>query len=230
MSKQMTKREAWEIVGGLSAPSKMPETSYGLSALRCPTGSKLAKIEGTVCFDCYALKGRYMMPNVADAHARRQAALDKALTGENGEWWEYLSAWTTLLSGVKHHRWHDSGDIQSVAHLYMITSIALATPETEHWLPTKETGIVKEYMKEWGREWPKNLTVRISASKVDHTYGGPDSKQTTSMVYNDSSNVPESAHVCPIYSKPELKAANCADVGCFACWNKSVALVAYPKH
>jgi hypothetical protein len=223
---KMTKTKAWEIVGGLSAPSKMPETSYGLSALRCPTGSALAKIPGTVCFDCYALKGRYAMPTVSDAHARRQAALDRALTNENGEWWEYLSAWVTLLSGVKHHRWHDSGDIQSAAHLYMITSIALATPDTKHWLPTKETGIVKDYTKEWG-SFPSNLTVRISASKIDKVYG---SSGPTSMVYSTDEAVPATAHKCPIYSDPALKAANCADVGCFACWNNNVKTVAYPQH
>lgn len=221
----MNKTQAWKIVGGLSAPSKMPETSYGLSALRCITGSALAKIPGTVCYDCYALKGRYMMPNVSEAHARRQAALDRALTGENGEWWEYLSAWIVLLRGVKHHRWHDSGDIQSASHLYMITSIALATPDTKHWLPTKETGIVKEYLKEWG-PFPSNLAVRISASKVDWFT----SHQVSSMVYSDEQYVPATAHKCPIYSRPDLKAANCADAGCFACWDPTVKTVAYPKH
>ena len=223
-TKRMTKAQAWEIVGGLSAPSKMPETSYGLSALRCITGSALAKIPGTVCYDCYALKGRYMMPNVSEAHARRQAALDRAMSDQ--EFFSlYVEAWKVLLRGVKHHRWHDSGDIQSASHLYMITSIALATPDTEHWLPTKETGIVKEYLKGWG-SFPSNLAVRISASKVDKVYG---SSGPTSMVYTTNS-LPENAHVCPIYSRPDLKEANCADAGCFACWNKNVKTVAYPKH
>ena len=48
----------------LSNVSKMPGKSISLDAFECKTGSKLAKIKGSVCFDCYARKGMYRMPNV----------------------------------------------------------------------------------------------------------------------------------------------------------------------
>ena len=55
----MLKKEANEIVGGLSAPGKMPCPSINLPAVACVTGAKLAQVPGTTCHGCYALKGRY---------------------------------------------------------------------------------------------------------------------------------------------------------------------------
>ncbi len=52
----MLKKEAKQITGGLSAPGKMPGPSYNLPAWACITGSKLAKIPGTICNKCYAKK------------------------------------------------------------------------------------------------------------------------------------------------------------------------------
>ena len=43
-------KEAHAIAGSIGYPSKMPGTSYGLSAEKCITGSKLAQIEGSTCF------------------------------------------------------------------------------------------------------------------------------------------------------------------------------------
>ena len=55
----------------LSNTSKMPGLSISLDARHCVTGSKLAKIPGTTCHGCYALKYRYRMPIVRAAMARR---------------------------------------------------------------------------------------------------------------------------------------------------------------
>ena len=93
----MKLKEALEIVGGLSNPSKMPCHSYGISAHLCITGAKLVNIEGSVCGDCYALKGMYgdWNKNVSNAHAKRAEAINLAstsrmflrkLTGNSGHW------------------------------------------------------------------------------------------------------------------------------------------------
>jgi hypothetical protein len=60
----MLKIQAKEIIGGdLSATTKMPCKSFNLPAWECKTGSKLAKIPGTVCHGCYAMKGKlYKIP------------------------------------------------------------------------------------------------------------------------------------------------------------------------
>ena len=66
-----TVKQAWEEVGGLSKPSKMPSYGYSLSAYKCIIGAKLRKVKGSTCGGCYALKGRYVFPNVQDALDRR---------------------------------------------------------------------------------------------------------------------------------------------------------------
>ena len=125
----MYKKQASTITGGLSQPGKMPEGSYNLPAAACQTGQILAKVEGTPCSGCYALKGRYRFPNVKDALARRLDSL------KHPDW---VRAMTVLITGIKHFRWHDSGDIQSSWHLQQIFKVCEATPDTMHWLPTQE--------------------------------------------------------------------------------------------
>ena len=75
----MKTSEALKIVGGLSKPSKMPGWAYGLPAAECKTGSKLAKIPGSVCSGCYALKGCYVFPVVQAAQYRRLEAIRSPL-------------------------------------------------------------------------------------------------------------------------------------------------------
>ena len=74
----MLKKEAKEITGGLSAPSKMPGPAYNLPASQCITGQKLVKVPGSTCAGCYALKGRYrkIPANVQKALKRRLKALE----------------------------------------------------------------------------------------------------------------------------------------------------------
>ena len=224
---KMTKLEATQNVGGLSHPSKMPGPAFGLAATKCKTGSKLAKVEGSVCHDCYALKGRYVMPNVAAAHARRLEILVAALSSPAAmEIW--IQSMSRLMEGVPLYRWHDSGDIQSADHLSLIVAVCIATPATRHWLPTKELKLLKQWRAAGGIV-PSNLTIRVSGHMVDQTPGTTASPQG-SMVYTDVAALPPEAHVCPIYSKPELAAKTCTDAGCNACWQNDVALVAYPKH
>ena len=75
----MNTKEALQIVGGLSKPSKMPGWAYGLPAKECKTGSKLVKIPGSVCHGCYALKGCYVFKVVQDAQYRRLKSIRSPL-------------------------------------------------------------------------------------------------------------------------------------------------------
>ena len=64
----MKTSEALKIIGGsLSKPSKMPGWSIGLPAKECKTGGKLQAVPGSVCYDCYAMKGCYVFKVVQDA-------------------------------------------------------------------------------------------------------------------------------------------------------------------
>ena len=65
------------ITGTLSKPSKMPGFAYGIPAKECQTGAKLREVKGSTCFNCYALKGCYVFPNVQAAQYKRLEATRK---------------------------------------------------------------------------------------------------------------------------------------------------------
>jgi hypothetical protein len=213
-SLSMTDLEA--IVGGLSAPSKMPGYAYSLPARECKTGSKLRNVQGSTCSCCYAMKGRYVFPKV-------QAALYRRLESLSDPRW--IDAMAELINrrSVKHphFRWHDSGDIQSLDHLRAIVRVCELTPHVSHWIPTREYRIVAEYRKTYG-DFPPNLNVRMSAhmigGKAPHFDG-----LTISTVSTDSAQYPD-ALKCPAPSQGN----ECGD--CRACWNPDVLHVDYHKH
>lgn len=213
MVKPMLKGVANTVVGGLSRTSKMPGPSFGTSAFDCQTGSKLRAVEGSVCAKCYARKGQYIWPNVREAHARRMSKLLKAISDPTARA-QWVSAMVSLLDGVAHFRWHDSGDLQSAAHFELIRDVVLATPKTRHWLPTKEPRYVDR------ARVPANLVVRVSAPMIDQL--PPKSWPNTSTVH--SGKAPKGAHVCPA---PKQDGA-CGK--CRACWTSTVATVSYHQH
>ena len=151
----MLKKEAKEITGGLSKPSKMPGPAYNLPAPKCITGSTLVNIIGSVCNGCYALKGRYNFRNVRLALARRLESLTHP---------QWVYAMIVLIKGEEVFRWHDSGDLQSVQHLKNIFEVCNKTPETSHWLPTREAKFLKLMDPE---VLPKNLIIRMSSHMID---------------------------------------------------------------
>ena len=148
-------KEAHKITGGLSKPSKMPGPAHNLPAARCITGAKLAKVPGSVCAGCYALKGRYRFKNVQDALNRRLKAL------EDPRW---VQAMVVLIKNHKFFRWHDSGDIQSPEHLKNIFEVCKQTPETRHWLPTREARFLSLMDP---AVVPSNLKIVLSDHMVD---------------------------------------------------------------
>lgn len=158
----LTLGEALVIIGGLSNPSKMPWYSWSISAHDCVTGSKLREIADSVCSKCYAMKGNYVFRNVKEAHARRKAGLANDRFVE-----AFVTALTLLYEKQKkvpkenRFRWHDAGDLQDLEHLTRINSICEQTPFLVHYLPTKETGIVREWLKQ-GNVIAPNLFIKLS--------------------------------------------------------------------
>ena len=198
----MLKKEARKITGGLSKPSKMPGPSYNLPAQACITGAKLAKIPGTVCYGCYAMKFRYRFKKARLAMARRLESL------KHPRW---VEAMTALIHGEEHFRWHDSGDIQSVEHLKKIFEVCNATPETSHWLPTREA----KFLPLNTDSIPKNLIIRMSSHRID---------QAPVKSWPWTSTVSTGDFTCPA-SKQGNECGSCRN-----CWNREVANVSYPKH
>ena len=200
----MLKKEANIIVGGLSAPGKMPCPSINLPAASCITGSLMALIEGTTCYGCYALKGRYNFKYTKIAMARRLEAL------KDSRW---VRAMITLMKGRPHFRWHDSGDIQSAWHLARILEVCKQTPDTKHWLPTRESRLLALMDPE---VIPKNLLIRLSATKVN---GAASRSWPWTSTVTDGKD-----KTCPA---PD-QGGQCKS--CRNCWDKSIKNVIYAKH
>ena len=200
----MLKKEANQIVGGLSTPGKMPCYSINLPAAACKTGQIMARVPGTTCHGCYAMKGRYRFKNTKIAMARRLAALAHA---------SWITAMVTLMKGFKHFRWHDSGDLQGAQHLKNILEVCKRTPDTKHWLPTREARLLALMDPDI---IPKNLIIRLSATKVNGAAGK--SWPWTSTVTDGKGKT------CPA---PD-QGGQCKS--CRNCWDRSIKNVIYAKH
>ena len=209
-------KEAELAVGNLSRPSKMPSYAWSISARRCNVGSKLAKVKGSVCEGCYALKGRYMFSNTQDALERRYNAWDS----DRAKW---VDAMIYLMHNKQHivnagvFRFFDSGDIQGRAMLDDINTVAWASPTIRFWLPTKEYKLVKNYDKEIA----PNLVIRVSAPTVDKGFSG---YTHISTVYNKDNIDTAEGHICPS-SKQDNQCGSCR-----ACWSDKVSEVSYIAH
>ena len=208
-------KEIEKKIGTLSNPSKMPSYAWGISAKKCVTGSKLAKIKGTICNKCYALKNHYVFRNVYDAHEIRRKAIKLP------EWVDYMAELLTLkyknlTKSKRYHRWFDSGDIQSFAHMMKIFEVCELTPHIRYWLATREYQFIKDIKQE---DVPKNLCLRVSAIKVDSKQ--PTFWKWTSGVHKDKKPI---GRVCPAYKQD----GECKD--CRACWDRRVKQVSYKEH
>ena len=200
----MKTEEALKIIGGsLSKPSKMPGWSIGLPAKECKTGGKLQAVPGSVCFDCYAMKGCYVFKVVQDAQYRRLAAIKHPL---------WVGAMAHLINSKKANvfRWHDSGDVQDEEHLIKIFAVCKLTPKIKHWLPTREA-----WIKAFLPECPENLVIRFSAPMVD---------QEAPASWPNSSEVVTAGATCPAAQQDN----ECRD--CRACWDSNIKTIKYGKH
>jgi len=199
----MNTKEAWQLVGGLSKPSKMPGWSIGIPAKECNTGSKLVNVKGSVCEGCYALKGCYVFAVVQKAQYKRLEAI------QHPDW---VLAMATLINSKKPDvfRWHDSGDVQDVQHLEKIFEVCRLTPNKRHWMPTREAWI-KDHM----HAAPANLVIRFSSPMVDQ---GP----VTS--WPNTSTVSTKSRTCPAPDNNN----ECGS--CRACWDPLVKNIEYGKH
>ena len=197
----------------LSNVSKMPGKSISLDAFECKTGSKLAEIPGSVCFDCYARKGMYRMPNVRNKMVERMAFFNAI---------DFVPRMVDELDRTRnpHFRWFDSGDVQNVRMALNIIDVIKATPNKKHWIPTKERKIWLEALKI--QPLPDNAVLRFSATMVNAA--PPEAWKHSSMVINDFKGAAPVGHECPA----PKQGGKCGE--CRACWSHDVKTITYHKH
>jgi len=213
----MTKTQAAIACGSLTSTSKMPCKSYSLPTEACVTGFKMAQLPGSICSKCYADKGFYKMyaNNIKPAQFSR-------LDSINGEFW--VSGMVSHIGNDAFFRWHDSGDLQNLEHLEKIAAVCQATPDTMHWLPTREYGFIKSYITKHGKtSIPKNLIIRLSAMYPDKPVQIPASLQNVPGI--TASNVHTKT---PMGSPCKAPSQNGACLDCRECWTDNV--VSYALH
>ena len=197
-------KEAKTITGSMTRTSKMPGLSYSLPAWECKTGAKLAKIKGSVCAGCYAMKGNYTRyPAIKAAQYVRL----KAITDPR-----WVSAMVTQIKRQKFFRWHDAGDIQSAEHLQKIFEVCRLTPDTKHWMPTREAQFLKDIDP---AQVPDNLIIRMSSHMID---------QSPVTFWPHTSTVGSSTRTCPA---PD-QGGKCGS--CRTYWDRKIPNIEYGKH
>jgi hypothetical protein len=214
MNKAQTEKLAKSLSIKLSSPGKMPGFTFALPAQACITGSKLRKVEGSVCSKCYACKGHYCF---GATKALREHNLDAVR--QSGQWVSDLIRFLQE-SGQPQFRFHDSGDLQSLGHLNQIVAVARAVPGCKFWLPTKEYAIVNSYLRGTPEGFPSNLCVRVSMPMIGQapkSYNG----LPTATVNSDCDTFN-----CPVKNGLE----GCDTYNCRKCWDKGEANINYHKH
>ena len=211
---------AWDLVGGLSNPTKMPGYSYSLPATSCKSGKKLRKVKDSVCSRCYAHKGMYVFPCVKHAMKRRLKSI-------------YRKGWVEAMVFLLHHqkssdcfRWHDSGDIQSITHFKRLVKVCALTPHIKFWLPTHEKKMVLDAIRS-GVTIPKNLVIRFSSCMIN----APVRVQDVSLFNASSTFVGEMDAKRKKIERPcnaPKRGGKC--VNCRLCWDKLVKAVSYKLH
>ena len=187
----------------------MPGYSYSLPASMCPVGSKLRLIPHSTCSKCYAFRGHYNYNNVKNSLAKRLESLNDLPK------WISCMSWLINHTGTTHFRWHDSGDIQSTAHLEAIIAVCDNTKQVSHWLPTREYHVVTKWLK--SHTTPANLIIRLSAPML--------MKPPPNLNGCHTSTVGASiGYACPAHDQND----ECQS--CRACWDKDIPNVDYRPH
>jgi hypothetical protein len=159
----------------------------------------------------------YSFPVVRNAQQRRLDILASNLNDWKRDMTELIRRKYRNKTGDSAvFRWHDSGDLQSLEHFEAIIQIARDFPTIRFWIPTKEIGIVRKWIRR-NREFPTNLAVRVSAPMI-----GSAAKPIPGAL---SSTVGAGVgYACPAYGQ----GGTCGP--CRACWDTSVPSVDYPQH
>jgi hypothetical protein len=132
---------------------------------------------------------------------------------------DWVDDMVTALAKQKYFRWFDSGDVYHPALAFKIYLVMERTPQVKHWLPTKSYNLnrirpILERMK-----LLPNVSVRYSSPSMVGEFG--QDHGSTVIPYAET---PTKATLCEAYTR----GGKCGD--CRACWDKNVAVVAYPAH
>lgn len=185
--------------------------SWSLQALdTCPGSVSSPGVLVDACKGCYATTGNYRYPNV------------KAPRLENRDDWqriEWCDDMVRALDKDRFFRWFDSGDMYTLGLAEKILEVMQRTPWCSHWLPTRMHKFPKFRAVLCDMQALPNVMVRFSSDSVRGEYV---KGLHGSVIVPDAETLPDGVSLCGAYSRE----GKCG--GCRACWNKDVAVIAYP--
>ncbi len=197
----------------LSKAGKMPCRSWSLEALEtCPASKNKDGSLVDACKGCYATTGNYRFPNV------------KAPRVHNKSDWK-RDAWVDdmvkELDNDRYFRWFDSGDMYDSRLARKILAVCKATPWVKHWIPTRMHKFAKfaDVLAELDKL--PNVALRLSSDSVT---GETINARTSSTIIPTAEDATDNMTVCEAYNRD----GKCDT--CRACWDKDVAVIAYPAH
>jgi hypothetical protein len=120
-----------------------------------------------------------------------------------------------------HFRWFDSGDMYSVKLARKMLAVMRRTPWCKHWLPTRMHKFTKFQAIIRDMQALPNVMVRPSSDDIDGTFTAGVHGST---IIPNADDAPTGVTVCGAYSRD----GKCGP--CRACWDKTVAVIAYPAH
>lgn len=194
-----------------------------LAGIHCP--GKIGELKGTiaaVCQSCYAMSGNYRYPNVK---APREF---NAVDWQSPDWVDRMVAALELLPFF---RWFDSGDMYHYRLAEKMLDVMTRTPNCRHWLPTRMGKFPKFAAILARMESLPNVKVRFSSDSIDGQFDAVHG----STVIDTAKPAPRGVSVCHAnisesdgakYGKKAIPKCH----GCRACWDKSVAVIAYKGH
>mgnify|MGYP006402375815 CR=1 FL=1 len=200
----------------LSRPSKMPCKTWSLPAWDTCPGSREKGTANAVpaCQLCYARGGRYVMKNV-------RAPRDHNLIDWQANGW--VSAMVALIGRDKYFRWFDSGDVYSAQLAGKILRVIQATPNCEHWVPTRshKEEDIRPILERMALE--PNAVVRWSSDSI--TGETLDTEHSSTIIRTAEDFTPEVGSVLCRASERKGKCKSCR-----ACWKKEIRVIFYPAH
>lgn len=198
----------------LSVTSKLDGIkSWSLNALDTCPGSIASPGELVpACSGCYATTGNYRFPNV------------RAPRDFNKNDWqrlEFVDDFVKALENERFFRFFDSGDMYTLALAEKLLEIMKRANWVKFWLPTRmykfpKFRLVIDEMKKL-----ENVSVRFSSDSITGEYI---KKLHGSVIIPTSEEVKKGMFLCRAYES----SGTCN--GCRACFDKSIAVIAYPAH
>jgi hypothetical protein len=236
--------------GGFGAPDKMPGASFGMPVHLCHVGGRLGMRAGSTCGGsdgkmCYAKQHNYAMNPKQTQLWRNFHGLTEDDPLRYASAFAHRAPAESFYYGTNKFRHMDSGDLQQgkneterdygAQHLAMLNDIASATPQLDHWLPTRESAGVKSFLDRRGWDAiPKNMNVMLSLpwigqavdNEINEAYDLPLLGEDFSAGYEEllehprikassASSLDPSVKSCPA----SMLGGNCEDYNCDDCWH-----------